>query len=236
MHRKITGMQVLTTMAALMLAACGVAETAAPASPVPQSAQLLEIPPAPCCRGQALEAGGYAFPDWLEIPLSVEIPAGWMVMNESRARLFSLGSGENVLKNPSRIIAFSNVTGERTPEELIASVQTAPELTTLSEPTRIMVAGFPGLQLDSTAKPNPSYAGKAADDIPPGVQLLPVFSQYFTPGFLWTTSSPEARVRTIVLEVKEQALLLYLEAPPAEFDSFAAEAIPILETLQLIEK
>jgi hypothetical protein len=236
MHRKITGRQVLTVLTALIMAACSAAETDAPASPAPQSAPLLEIPSVPCCRGQALEAGNYAFPDWLEIPLSVEIAAGWKVMNESRARLFLFGNGENVLKNPSRIIAFSNVTGERTPEELIASVQAAPELIALSEPARIMLAGFPGLQLDSTAKPNPSYAGKAADDIPPGVQHLPVFSQYFTPGFLWTTSSPEARVRTIILSVRDQSLLLYLEAPPDEFDSFAAEAVPILETLKLIEK
>jgi hypothetical protein len=236
MNRKVFGVITLLTLAVLGLAACGTARIETPASTPAPTAPLMEIPTVVCCRGKALEAGRYALPAWLAIPLSVEIGEGWKVMNESRALLFLLGRGENVLDNPSQMIAFLNVTGKTTPEELIKSVREAPELTALSEPASVTVADFPGLQLDATAKPNPAYTGNAANDIPPGVQPLPVLSRYFTPGFLWTTSSPETRIRTIVLPVGDQTLLLYLEAPPGEFDQFAADASVILESQEWLEK
>ncbi len=78
--------------------------------------------------------------------------------------------------------------------------------------------------------------GSKQEDIPPGVQFLPVFMKYFAPGFAWTTSSPEARVRTVVLTMGDHTLLLYLEAPPNEFDQFAVNADSILQSLALIEK
>ena len=134
------------------------------------------------------------------------------------------------------MIVFSNVTDKVTPEALIDSVQMAPELVTIAEPIDVTIAGFPGLQLDSTAKPNPSYEGSDQADIPPGVQFLPVFMQYLSPGFAWTTSSSEARIRTIVLTVEDQTLLLYLESPQDEFDGFAGDAKRVLQSMELTGK
>ena len=239
MNRKLSGILALLTLATLVLVACGgAATTQAPPTDTPPSTAvaLLKIPTVNCCRGQELGAGRYEFPSWLGIPLTVDVGEGWRVLNEQAALLFLLGRGMNVQNNPSQLIVFINVTGKTTPEALIDLVQGAPELTTLSEPAIVTLAGFPGMQLDSTAKPNASYEGSEAQDIPPGVQFLPVFKEYFTPGFLWTTSSPEARLRTIVLTVDDQTLLLYLEAPPKEFDQFAADAESILQSLELIEK
>jgi hypothetical protein len=110
-----------------------------------------------------------------------------------------------------------------------------PQLTTLTEPVAVNIAGFPGLQLDSVANPNPSEQGDPQADIPPGVQHLPFFADYFAPGFSWTTFSPEAQVRTIALTVGDQTLLLYMEAPAEEFEQFAVDAEAILQTLELIE-
>jgi hypothetical protein len=161
---------------------------------------------------------------------------GWRVLNEERALLFLLGRGENVHNNPSQVITFINATSDTaSPESLIAGVQNMPQLTTLTEPVAVNIAGFPGLQLDSVAKPNPSEQGDPQADIPPGVQYLPFFGDYFAPGFLWTTFSAEAQVRTVALTVGDQTLLLYMEAPAAEFEQFAADAETILQTVKLIE-
>jgi hypothetical protein len=183
-----------------------------------------------------LSPGEYAVPPWLGIPLAFDLGEGWRVLNEERALLFMLGRGENVQNNPSQLITFINAASDTaSPETLIAGVQQMPELTTLTEPVEVNIGGFSGLQLDSVAKPNPAEEGDPAADIPPGIQYLPFFMNYFAPGFLWTTSSPEARVRTIALTVDDATMLLYMEAPPAEFEQFASDAEAILQTLELIE-
>lgn len=198
-------------------------------------AALLAVPAVNCCRGRTLAPGQYAVPPWLGIPLAFEVGEGWKVLNEEMALFFQIGRGENVLRNPSQLMAFINATSDTaSPETLIDTVQGLDQLTPLAEPVEVSIAGFPGLQLDSVAKPNPDEPGRPADDIPPGIQYLPFFEQYFAPGFIWITSSPEARVRTIALTVADQTLLLYMEAPAAEFDQFAGDAEIILQTMELI--
>ena len=199
------------------------------------SLTLLTFPLANCCRGRTLEAGKYEMPIWLRLPLSVKVSDGWKVMNEQKALLFLFGKGQNIQNSPNQLIVFLNVTDKISSEELIASVQQTPELTVAGEPILVAFAGFSGIQLDSAARPNPSYQGNEHDDIPPGIQFLPVFRQFFAEGFIWTTSSPEARIRTIVLMVKDQTLLLYLEAPPDEFDQFIMDADLIIRSLELTE-
>jgi hypothetical protein len=195
---------------------------------------LRELPAASCCRGRPLEAGNYTMPAWLGVPLAMAVGDGWVVLNEARAMLLALGQGKNELNNPSRLLAFMDAS-PATPEEILADVQGMTQTTTLAGPTAVTIAGYDGLQLDSAANPNPDYAGSPGDDIPPGVQLLPVYARFVAPGFLWTTSSPEARVRTVALSVGDQTLLLYVEAPAADFDQFVTDAETILQTLELIE-
>lgn len=196
---------------------------------------LLNVPAAPCCRGRALEPGQYALPPWLGIPLAFEVGEGWRVMNEERAGLFLLGRGDNVGNLPSQVITFLNAGDSAPPDSLIAAAQAMPQLTPMGEPVSVAIAGFPGWQVDSVAKPNPDEKGDPANDIPPGVQPLPFFQEYFAPGFLWTTFTAEARVRTAALSVGERTMLLYMEAPAAEFDQFVADADTILWTLRLSE-
>lgn len=238
--------------AALALAACAqaaptasppgtatVAPTSSPTqapTPTPAAtAAFLTIPKITCCRGYALAPGRYGVPQWLRIPATIDVHAGWRVLNEPPAKLFLLGRGENVQGNPSQMVVFLNVTGTGAAESVIEGIRAAPELTESAAPAAVTVAGFAGLQLDMTAKANPGYEGDAAADIPPGVQFLPVIEQYFARGFAWTTSSPEAQVRAIVLTVRDQVLLLYLEAPSGELEALAADAAPILDSLALLE-
>lgn len=195
--------------------------------------RLLSIPDVRCCRGRTLVPGTYAAPAWLGLPLAFEVGEGWRAVNDERARLFLLGRGENAQNNPSQIITFIDATDAITsPEEFIVAAQTIPQLTPLGGPISVAIADFPGWQLDTAAKPNLEEKGDPSADIPPGIQFLPFFQEYFAPGFIWSTSSPEARVRTAAVQVGEQTLLLYMEAPAAEFDQFVADADTILWTLR----
>ena len=134
------------------------------------------------------------------------------------------------------MIVFFNATSQGSAESLLNAVRQSPEMIPTTEIVPVTISGFPALQLDSTVKSNPDYTGNAEEDIPPGVQFLPVFMKFFALGFMWTSSTPEARIRTIAVTIGEQTLLLYLESPPDEFDQFAVDAEPILYSLELIEQ
>ena len=198
--------------------------------------RLLAIPAVNCCRGRTLEPGQYAAPLWLGIPLAIELGEGWRVLNEKRAQLFLIGRGQNAQNNPSQLITFINATDTTpSPESVIAALRALPQLTLLGEPVSVAIAGFPGWQVDAVAKANPDEKGDPSADIAPGIQYLPFFEQYFAPGFIWSTSSPEARVRTAAVRVGEQTLVLYMEAPAAEFDTFIADVDALLWSLRAVD-
>ena len=256
MIQKPASLFILFTL--LALAACGGAATATPV-PTPRipatkrptltppptttptetalpAGALLPLPSVNCCRGRTLDPGDYALPDWLDLPLSVEMDAGWRLVNERAALFLQFGRGENSLGNPGQMIILANATRRGGPEAVIGLLQAPPQLTALGGPAPVTVAGFEGWLLDSTANANPTYAGNEAADIPPQVQFLPVLQPFFTPGFAFTTSSPEARLRFLALAVGDQTLLVYLEAPPGEFDDFALVADAVLQSLAFSEK
>src|SRR5687768_17012048 len=190
------------------------------ATPMPVS-QFQAFPRVGCCRGKTIEPGEYELPSWLGIPLTLEVGEGWRVMNEKAALLFLLaGQGRNSFGDPSQVLVFIAVP-DGDPQAILTSIKNSPELTPADGIREITIAGFSGLQLDASAKPNPGNEGSREEGIPPGSQILPAVGRYFTPGFLWTTWTAELRMRFIVLNVDEQVLLLEIESPPAEFEDFA---------------
>jgi hypothetical protein len=60
-------------------------------------------------------------------------------------------------------------------------------------------------------------------------------SQFFTPGFTWISSTPEAHLRVIVVDTGDSLLLVTLEAPPDDFEQMVADADEILQTLTPVE-
>jgi DNA-binding beta-propeller fold protein YncE len=201
-----------------------------------QGEVLKDFPQADCCRGLILRPGLYMLPDWLDIPLSIDVPDGWRVMNEERAKLFTLVRGKNELNNPSELIVFINTTQAGSVDELLALLREEPNIIPAGEMTESQIANFKGVQQDYFVTPNPDYAGDPRDDIPPGVHFLKVVEQFFTPGFEWTSSSPEANLRFEVFEAGESILFLYLESPTDSFDTFIADASQILQTLKILEQ
>jgi hypothetical protein len=95
--------------------------------------------------------------------------------------------------------------------------------------------GRPGRRFDATVPVDPEYQGRPADDIPAGVRPLDVIEQYFAPGFVWTNNSPDARLGMVALDLGSTILLVVIEAPPDDFDTFAADAEVILESLSPVE-
>jgi hypothetical protein len=77
-------------------------------------------------------------------------------------------------------------------------------------------------QLDAAAQLNP----EAGAD---GLITIPVIAQLSGhTGNDWSTDSPEARLRFYALEVNGRTLLVYMEATPDEFETFAQELEQIL--------
>jgi len=204
-------------------------------TPTPESA-LPKILSNLCCVGSPLEPGKYRLPAWLQLPLSIEVGEGWRAINEEAALLFSIVKGRNVLGDASQMMVFLLVPDDRPLEDLLRPIQRADELVPLTEPSPVEIAQLSGLQFEAQVKPNPGYAGDLAEDIPPGVQILPSVNRYFTPGFLWTTATIEARLGLIAVHIGDQPLIIYLEAPPEEYDAFALEAGAVLQTLELIDE
>jgi hypothetical protein len=242
----------------LMLAACGSATpalvTEAPTS-LPSAIPPTDIPPMPtaesidtptpispfksfpsaiCCNGTPVEPREYELPSWMGIPLTMQLGEGWQVINEEEARLFMLGKGESVFNDPTQALVFIPIPDGNL-QTVLGPIKAEKVLTPEGESTETSIAGFPGMQLDLSAKPNPDYKGDPSAEIPPGVQFLTSVGRYFAEGFFWTTWSAEARLRFIALNVGEQVLLLQIDAPPAEFETFASEADQVLQTLKVKE-
>jgi hypothetical protein len=206
-------------------------------SPSPTtSPAALAFPLIECCAGEHVRAGRYALPEWLSLPAQIDVPSGWRVLNEPRARLFMLGRGSNTLGNPDEVILLANASGSGSLTEIVERITSSPELTPLAPLSEVEIAGLPGVQADVQAKPNPGFGGIPADDIPAGVQYLPAVEEYLAPGFSWTTSSPEAIIRVLALSADQGAWLVYLEAPAADFDDLAERATEIIDSLRIADE
>ena len=180
-----------------------------------------------------IDAGEYETPDWFGIPLNMTLAEGWRAVNDEDALLFMLGKGRNIYNDPIQGLIFIAIPGGN-PQAVITSISRESGLTQEGEITETTIAGFPGLQVDLIAKPNPGYEGDKESEILPGSQFLPSVGQYFAPGFIWTTWTAESKLRFIVLNVEEYVLLIEIDSPPAEFEAFADDAILAVQTLRLI--
>ncbi|MBK8905395.1 MAG: hypothetical protein IPM53_29705 [Anaerolineaceae bacterium] len=182
-----------------------------------------------------MPAGLYRLPVWFDMPLMLEVGEGWRVMNEEQARLFALARGQNSLNNPSEWIVFMTASSVGSAEGLMAQFLEEPTIVPLGEPMVADLAGYAGWQQDFAVLPNSDYPGNVNDDIPAGVQIIDVVEQFFAPGFSWTSSSPEAQLRLVVVNVGDTLLFVYLEAPHDQFATFVADANQILQTLEMPE-
>jgi hypothetical protein len=205
--------------------------TTAAASTTLGVAEAGEFPSVLCCAGRGVEPGRYLLPEWLDLPLVIDVPEGWKVLNESAAKLFALARGTNSLDLPSELVAFLIASEAGTVDDVMAQLLEEPDIVASGGSSPVTVAGLVGMQQDFAVLPNPDSAGNPANDIPPGVHFISVVEQFLAPGFAWTNSTPEAHLRFVVVEVGSETLTIYLEAPPGDFDALAADVTAMLDTL-----
>jgi hypothetical protein len=169
--------------------------------------------------------------------MSMQVGNGWKVMNERDALLLALVRGKlSTVDLPSELIVFLDASSAESIDALLQQFRDEPSITQVSEATEATLAGFEGMQQDFTVLPNPENKGNPASDIPPGVRFIPVMGQFFTPGFSWISSSPEAHMRVFIVDAGGGGLLLVtLEAPSDDFENLVADADRILQTLTPIE-
>ena len=87
---------------------------------------------------------------------------------------------------------------------------------------------MPAQMFEAEAQPNPDTP--PSDEIVPGAIRIPAIDR-LVPTFFYTESVP-ARMRFVVVDLGDQALLIYLEAPTARFEAWAKQLAPVLESIR----
>ena len=133
-----------------------------------------------------------------------------------QGQLFGIAQGERVL--PAKQIIFWILAPDITEEAAISQLRDAPSLE-FTDNERVAVAGTSGTQFDAT------YDGEEKLGISLGI-LVGAGAR------VWSANSPHVHLRLIVLSHSNRTMLIYIEAPEAEFEDFVAKANKVLETVQ----
>lgn len=178
-----------------------------------------------CCLGFELDAGRYASPSWFPIPFSIEVGEGWSGVAQRIEKVLFIGRGQNAVQHADRYVAFFAVSS---PEKVLRKLQRMAkvEATPVEDVT---VAGLAARRLEGQAAPNPEQDEQSF--IAAGTVRLSALDD-LVPGY-WYSESPEARLRFLLFQTGDLDLLVSIEAPPGDFDAFAAEADAVLETLSI---
>ena len=88
-----------------------------------------------------------------------------------------------------------------------------------------------GSQVDAIAKPAPD--DPADDEIAAGAIRIPALDR-LTPAFFYTESRG-ARMRLLAIEHGSTDLIVYIEAPPRDFDDLATEVDAMLASIEFLE-
>ncbi len=180
----------------------------------------------PCCYGLLLESGRYETPSWFEPGFSLDVGDGFFGVGAERERLILVGRGQSQAGNLERYVGFFVAPKA---DALVRKLRETP--LTVPEALRSMdVDGVPGVAFDARALPNTNTA--ADDEITPGAIRIPAIDRLVPPFFY--TESGEARLRFIVVDFGDHALLIYVEAPGDRFEAFAAEVDTLLASLRFI--
>lgn len=201
----------------------------ASAQPTPAGEQVTA---GPCCAGFALDPGRYATPGWFAIPLSLEVGTDWRAFRIDKNLALSFVRGSNAVGNSSQWLSLFAPANDEV-DAFLADL-TATPLLTFGDPTPIEIAGVLGNYIDVQTAPNPDEPG-SAQRMPGTVDIHAMYhlhSRGIT-DFTWYTESAEARLRFIFVEIGDHTLILYLEAPPAEFDAYLELVDSVLTTIQI---
>jgi hypothetical protein len=191
------------------------------ASPSPDLAILT----GPCCYGLELAPGAYTTPSWFEVPFSIEVPDGLLGVAAELERVILLGRGQSQAGNLERYVGFF-VTPSA--EALVHQLRSTPHAT-FGASSSMTVDSMPATAFEAEASRDPDTPPN--DEIVPGAIRIPAIDR-LVPTFFYTESVP-ARMRFVVVDLGDRALLIYLEAPAVGFASFADAVAPMLASIDI---
>jgi hypothetical protein len=171
----------------------------------------------PCCAGLELDEGPYLSPPWFRLPFTVDVPAGWFAWTDAREELLVLGDGHtNEIDHLDRYMAVFVVDDAAA---VLNQAKSTPDADVGPE-EELNAGELSGRAVTADAHANPEPPED--DEIAPGAIQIPAIDKLFA-GFFWT-ESPRARFRVWAIDRGDQDLLIYLEAPPDDWDAFVEDA------------
>lgn len=177
--------------------------------------------------GIPLDAGQYRPNPGFDVQFTIDLSDGWRSIRDDTIGVISLVTRErNGIGHATHWLSFFPAP-DASPEDLLAAIDSQPRIVA-GEPAEVIVGGVAGTLVEARAKPNPGESGD--EEVEPGTVPVAVINELVF-GTIWSSETAEAMFRFIVLEVSGRTLLVYIEAPAADFDSFASDADNALAAL-----
>jgi hypothetical protein len=199
--------------------------TAPTGGPSASASPDLAILTGPCCYGLDLAPGVYTTPSWFEAPFSIEVPDGFLGVAAELERAILLGRGQSQAGNLERYLGFFVAPSAKA---LVRQLRSTPNVT-FGASSSTTVDSMPATEFEGEASRDPESPPSA--EIVPGAIRIPAIDR-LVPTFFYTESVP-ARMRFVVVDLGDRALLIYLEAPAARFATFATDVAPVLESIRI---
>lgn len=197
------------------------ATTGAETSPPPAEDETATFPIGGFPAGIPVEPGTYRPHPGFDVQFTVELGEGWRSIRDEVLGVISLVTDEtNGIGHATHWLSFFPAPPDTRPQDLLDRIESQQNIVP-GPPREVTIGDVTGTQVEARAEPNPTEAGD--DETEAGTLVVGVATDLIV-GAFWASESPEARFRFIVLDVGGRTLLVYVEAPPDEFDAFAARA------------
>ena len=202
--------------------------SAAEASPSIEPQELLPILTGPCCGGLPLDEGRYETPTWFAAPFTIEVGERLSGVGAEPEQVVEIGRGRSSSGSLDHYVAFFAV--DDAGKVLRGFISTRQAVVGPVEP--FSSGELEGSQVDATAKP--ATDDLADDEIAAGAIRIPALDR-LTPAFFYTESRG-ARTRLLAIEHGATDLIVYIEAPPVDFDDFAREVDEMLASIEFLDQ
>jgi hypothetical protein len=238
-----------------VIAACTPATEGSPFPPDPSSAPASAAPSSPasvapsadasaaglpiidmgaCCLGTELEPGTYRSPHVWTFGISLAVPEGWRVFRTDVANggVVALVRGDaNAIGHATEYLAFFPIPADTLAETFVEDLRATSYLIPGASEEAI-IDGNPAVTFDATSEPNPDATGD--EDAVAGALDFTAINEIIAP-HRWRSETAGASFRFTVVEGPSGGLLIYQEAPPDLFDSLAADAQPVIDSVSFFD-
>ena len=222
-----------------LLAACTSATTIpAPTAVPPTTVQVIpEFSTGDLDQGGAEQsAGKYQTPAWFDLPFEFETTEPYRGGGTSweRGQIFALERGENSLGNATHRLVFFAFASGVSGTGATFTLRETPLLDSGETREITLFSNMNATQWESIAQPNPAQKGESG--LAEGTIAIPGIFDLMGLDGVWHTATPGARLQFTVAEPPGRTMLIYVESPPDEFETWMNETEQLLATITFVEK